>query len=78
MKTQIRFHPISWKSKVIQKRSTYNISINKLVATGTNIQKGDTLHSYIAEDDGKRPVMITYLDGDPRLWGKKEEISTNQ
>ena len=73
----MRFHPISWKSKVVQKRSTYNISINKLVADGSNVQKGDTLHSYVAEDESKRPVMITYLDGSPRLWDEKSGLMTN-
>lgn len=68
MDTSIRFHPIAWKSKVIQKRSTFNITINKLVADGCNIQKGNTLHSYIGEDHDNRPIMITYLDGNERVF----------
>jgi hypothetical protein len=68
MEASVRFHPIAWKSKVIQKRSTFNITINKLVADGCNIQKGDTLHSYIGEDHNRRPIMITYLDGNERVW----------
>jgi hypothetical protein len=68
MDASIRFHPIAWKSKVIQKRSTFNLTINKLVADGCNIQKGDTLHSYVGEDHNQRPIMITYLDGNPRIW----------
>jgi hypothetical protein len=74
MEAHIRFHPIAWKSKVIQKRSTFNITINKIVADGWNIQKGNTLHSYVAEDHLKRPVMVTYLDGNPRPWSNSEEL----
>lgn len=83
MITEVRFHPIAWRSKVILKRSTYNIAINKLVADGCNIQKGDTLHSYIGEDNDKRPIMITYLDGNERIFtnqpahAEKEEDDEN-
>ncbi len=83
MEASIRFHPIAWKSKVIQKRSTFNLTINKLVADGCNIQKGDTLHSYIAEDHNKRPIMITYLDGMERVWTNQplednSEVNNNE
>ncbi len=59
---QITFQNIGWKSKVTQKRSTLSISINKLVAVGCSLEKGQTLYSYLAEDEQKRPIMITYLD----------------
>ncbi|MBU0757916.1 MAG: hypothetical protein KKF44_07630, partial [Nanoarchaeota archaeon] len=71
MNEEIRFHPISWKSKVGQKRSTYHFTINKLVARGCNIQKGDTLYSYVGEDRNKRPVMVTYLDSGERVFSNR-------
>ena len=60
---RIKLHNICWDSKVAQKRSTYSISINKLVANGSNLQKGQVLYSYLAEDEDKRQIIITYLDG---------------
>ncbi|MEK6951838.1 MAG: hypothetical protein AABX29_02380 [Nanoarchaeota archaeon] len=59
---EINFQNIGWKSKITQKRSTFSISINKLVAIGSSLEKGQTLFSYLAKDKNKRPVMITYLD----------------
>ena len=59
----IKFQNIGWKSKVTQKRATFSISINKLVATGSNLERGKTLYSYLAEDNKKRPIIIIYLDG---------------
>lgn len=60
---KIKFQNIGWKSKVMQKRVTLSISINKLVATGCSLEKGQTLYCYLAEDENKRPIMISYLDG---------------
>ena len=33
--------------------------VNRLVV----LDKGQTLHCYLAEDENKRPIMIIYLDG---------------
>jgi len=63
---QITFQNIGWKSKLAQKRTTLSISINKLVATGSCLKKGQTLFCYLAEEDNKRPVIIVYLDGKER------------
>ena len=60
---RIILQKIGWKSKITQKRATLSISINKLVAIGCSLEKGQTLYSYLAEDECKRPLMITYLDG---------------
>lgn len=60
------FQNIGWKSKISQKRSTLSISINKLVATGCCLEKSQILYSYLAQDENKRPIMITYLDGKNR------------
>ena len=61
-KMNVSFQNIGWKSKITQKRATFSISINKLVAVGCNLEKGQTLYCYLAEDDDKRPVMLVYLD----------------
>ena len=31
------------------------------MARGTNIEKGDELHSYVGEDEHKRPIMINKM-----------------
>ncbi|MEK6850179.1 MAG: hypothetical protein AABX85_01240 [Nanoarchaeota archaeon] len=58
-----RFLHLGWKSKVSQKRATFSISINKIVAVGCNLFKGKELFCYLAEDIKKRPLMMVYLDG---------------
>lgn len=62
-KMNINFQNIGWKSKITQKRTTLSISINKLVAIGSCLEKGQTLYCYLANDKNKRPVMVVYLDG---------------
>jgi len=37
-----------------------------LVVIGCDLEKGHTLYSYLAKDNNKRPIMITYLDGDKK------------
>jgi hypothetical protein len=56
------FQNIGWKSKVMQKRATFSISINKNVAMGCSIEKGQELFCYLAKDQDGRPVMMVYLD----------------
>jgi hypothetical protein len=58
-----KFLGIGWKSKIIFKRATAYISINKLVVNGCDLEKGKELHGYIAEDESGRKIIITYLDG---------------
>jgi hypothetical protein len=54
---------IGWRSKIIQKRASFYISINKLVAQGNDLEKGQELYSYLAESPDERKIIITYLDG---------------
>jgi len=58
-----KFLGIGWKSKIILKRATAYISINKLIVDGNCLEKGQILYSYLAEDEKGRKIMITYLDG---------------
>ena len=53
---------IGWKSKIILKRATAYISINKLIVDGCFLEKGEILYSYLAEDEKGRKIIITYLD----------------
>lgn len=62
----IKLQNIGWKSKLTRKRATSSISINKLIVIGSSLQKGQILYSYLAEDQQKRPVIITFLDGKPK------------
>ncbi len=47
----------------MQKRATFSISISKLVAVGCEIEKGQELYCYLANDNDLRPIMVVYLDG---------------
>jgi len=58
-----RFLGMGWKSKIIFKRATAYISINKLIVEGCDLEKGGELYSYLAEDERGRKIIITYLDG---------------
>lgn len=57
-----KFLGIGWKSKILFKRATAYISINKLVVDGCDLRKGQVLHSYLAENEKGRQIIITYLD----------------
>ncbi len=63
---KIKLLGIGWKSKVSLKRATFSISVNKLVAEGCTIEKGEDLYSYLAEDEKGRKIIITYTDGKKR------------
>ena len=61
-----KFAGVGWKSKIILKRATAYISINKLIVDGCCLEKGQVLYSYLAEDEKGRKIIITYLDGKNR------------
>jgi len=65
-KMKITFQDIGWKSKVAQKRATFSISINKLIAEGCLLEKGQVLYSYLAEDEKARKIIVTFVDGQKR------------
>ena len=60
---------MGWKSKIILKRATAYISINKLVVEGCLLEKGQALYSYLAECDKGRKIIVTYLDGKKQAKG---------
>lgn len=63
---EINFQNFGWKSKVAQKRFSFSISINKMIAVECCLEKGETLYCYLAEDENKRPIIIVYLDGEKK------------
>ncbi len=63
---RVKFQNIGWKSKVTQKRVTLSISINKVVAIGSGLEKGQSLFCYLAKDEDDRALMLIYLDGKKR------------
>lgn len=63
---KIKFNGLGWKSKIALKRATYSISINKLVAEGNCLEKGQEIYSYLAENKAGRKILIIYLDGKKR------------
>ncbi|PIO07901.1 hypothetical protein COU59_02490 [Candidatus Pacearchaeota archaeon CG10_big_fil_rev_8_21_14_0_10_34_12] len=58
-----RFLGIGWKSKIIFKRLTAYVSINRLIVEGCSLEKGKVIYSYLAEDKKGRKIIVTYLDG---------------
>jgi hypothetical protein len=64
-----------WISKLIRRKQSFFISINKAVIVGGCLQVGNRLYSYLAEDRMNRPLMITFLDGLPRHTAEHETVS---
>lgn len=60
---KIKLLGIGWKSKIIIKRATSYISINKLVVDGCLLEKGDLIYSYLGEDGNGRKIIVMFLDG---------------
>lgn len=64
---QPNFGFFGWTSQVQKNRKgTSRITINKLVATGLGLESGQKLFCYVAKDDLNRPLLVVYLDGQPR------------
>ena len=55
-----------WKTYLQQRRGTSKITINKLVATGAGLRKGQFIYCYLAKDKNERPIVVIYLDGEER------------
>ena len=60
---KLKLNGIGWKNKILMKRATAYISINKLIVEGNGLEKGQILYYYLAEDENGRKIIITYLDG---------------
>ena len=55
-----------WKTYLQQRRGTSKITINKLVAVGARLEKGQFLYCYVGRDKNDRAIVVVYLDGKPR------------
>ena len=49
-----QFDTYGWKTLLQQRRGTSKITINKNVAVGAGLQKGQFLYCYLAKDEGGR------------------------
>lgn len=65
--TTIRYESIGWKSLLQIRAGTSRILVLKSVVRGLCLQRGQPVYSYIGEDPEGRPVMVSYLDGQPRF-----------
>jgi hypothetical protein len=63
----IRFQPIGWKSLLQRKGGSSRILILKSVVRGLCLERGLPIFSYVGEDPQGRNVMVSYLDGKPRM-----------
>jgi len=67
------FETFGWVSKVQKnRRGTFRLTLNKFVALGCGIEKGQKLFCYLAKDRNNRSIIAIYLDGNPR--NKNEEM----
>lgn len=64
-----KFETYGWKTLLQQRRGTSKITINKNVAVGAGLQKGQSLYCYLAKDREGRPMVVVYLDGKERRNG---------
>ena len=61
-----RLESFGWKTYLQNRRGTSKITINKLVAVGAGLEKGQFLYCYLAKDKSDRSIVVVYLDGKPR------------
>lgn len=69
---EVKFQPIGWKSLLQIRAGTSRILILKSVVRGLCLERGQPIYSYVGEDSKGRPVMVSYLDGKPRIIPKRE------
>ena len=61
-----KFESFGWRTYLQQRRGTSKITINKCVAIGAGLEKGQFLYCYLAKDKNGRSVVVVYLDGRER------------
>lgn len=62
-----KLESFGWKTYLQQKRGTSKITINKIIAVGAGLEKGQPMYCYLAKDKTGREMIVTYLDGKPRV-----------
>jgi len=65
--TKVKFESVGWKSLLQTRAGTSRILILKSVVRGLCLERGMPIYSYVGEDSEGRAVMLSYLDGKPRI-----------
>ena len=61
-----------WISSVQKnRRGTFRLTLNRMIALGCGLEKGQKLYCYLAKDEEQRSIIVVYLDGDPKISHKK-------
>jgi len=70
---------VGWTSRVGRRKTSFVVTIDKMIAYGVGIKQGELLHCYLDENEEHRPIMTVYLDGSPRKFeGKKILVNQNE
>ena len=64
---KISFESIGWKCLLQRRGGTSRILVLKSVVRGLCLERGMPIYSYVGEDSGGRPIMVSYLDGKARI-----------
>ena len=72
---KIRFNNLGYKPVIQRKGYSYFLSVNKLIAIGNNLEKGQKLYADLGEDKLGRSLLVVYLDGEPRTNHNGESVS---
>ena len=75
---KIKFQAVGWKCLLQKRAGTSRILVLKSVVRGLCLERGMPIYSYVGEDSEGRPVMVSYLDGKPRIVSKKEAAENGQ
>ena len=67
------YESVCWKSLLQNRKGTSKILVDKSVVRGMKLEPGTPIYSYIAHDSDGRPVLISSLDGEPRIPKKAGE-----
>jgi len=65
-KIEPKINCIGYATKIQKRRTTFYITINRVIAVGSGLKAGDELFSYLCEDPKGRSILVTYLDGEQR------------
>lgn len=68
---RITFESIGWKSLLQLRAGTSKILVPRAVVRGLCLEREMPIYSYVGVDCRGRPVMVSYLDGKPRMSVRK-------
>ncbi len=75
---RIKFQAVGWKCLLQKRAGTSRILVLKSVVRGLCLERGMPIYSYIGEDSEGRPVMVSYLDGKPRIISRKDDVENDK